>query len=109
MNTWLSTAVLGHLLKTLLRVAQLNGTGGCLDRPMRPLRDCIRRYQTSRLAAEGAVIVQLKRVGPGANVFARLGELGHVAGKEFQRLGVAVRATTILVGFVDVNGCFASN
>src|SRR5437899_2229803 len=50
-----------------------------------PPRDCIRRSQASRLAAESAVIVQLKRVGPGANVFARLGELGHVAGKEFQR------------------------
>src|SRR5438034_4235757 len=97
MNTWLSAAVVGHLRKTLLRVAQLNGTGGCLDRPMRPPRDCIRRYQASRLAAEGAVIVQLKRVGPGANVFARLGELVQVAGKEFQRLGVAVRATTILI------------
>jgi len=48
-------------------VAQLNGTGCCLDRPMRPPRDCIRRSQASRLAAEGAVIVQLKRVGPGAN------------------------------------------
>ena len=29
---------------------------GCLDRPMRPLRDRIRRYQASRLAAEGAVM-----------------------------------------------------
>jgi len=83
MNTWLSTAVVGHLRKTLLRVAQLNGTGGCLDRPMRPLRDCIRRYQRRLRGLRGGRCVR-----SGAVMFADL---------------------LMCFGFVDVNGCFASN
>ena len=53
--------------------------------------------QTSCLSAEANEVVEFEQVGPRFDVFARLGELGHVSGEELQGFRVAVGAAPIVI------------